>query len=224
MRNTLRRGIEAPNKTGTSRQILPSVLTLSAANSILVEISSIPDGLEQQDFLNRVVQVIHAHVKVYFVGFFVLDPDERWVVFRSGSAGKATDSFLRHGHKLDINHPQGWMGNVVHGHEILLVGLDEQKVLTYSLSTESHWSLDVEFKQEHGPLRWGGPLLPETRWELFLPLRSEKKVKGILWIHSSEISGFEMEDIILFQLLADQTSARLWLSNLDVVSKEGSAC
>lgn len=189
---------------------MASTLSPSAMNSILVDVASIPSELTQEEFLSMVAEVIHTYITVYFVGFFILDSESGWAVFHSGTPGEFTDTFLQQGFRLLVKYPQNWMdwmGNIFHNQKIYCVGAE---TLIYSLPTEWRQSPNVASGREEMPPLWGGPLLPETRWELYLPLRAGSEVKGVLWINRSTISRFELEDIIHFQLLADQLSTRLW--------------
>jgi hypothetical protein len=191
------------------------ILTLSAVNAILAKISRIPNVARQADFLGQVAQAIHSHAEIYFIGFLALSPDDEWSVFCGGSVGRYTDWMLSRGFKIELSldsYYGAWIRRVIYDHQILQVGLEGERMLIYSLLATLPWSLDIAFKGDEGrPFLWGAPLLPETRWELFLPLRSEDGVKGVIWIHSADAdSEFELQDIVLFQLLTDQITGRLW--------------
>ncbi len=178
------------------------IITLSSVNAILLEISSVSSELEQDQFLSNVIAIIHAHVEIYFIGFYLLDLEKECVAFRAGS-GQAGEYLRSSGHYFPIKASR--VEKVVLANKIHLMS---SEILTYSLPEEPWWSLDIKFAANEG-LNYVSPLLPETRWELFLPLRDQEKAMGIVWINTAEISGFSIEDIIYFQLLADQIAGRL---------------
>jgi GAF domain-containing protein/HAMP domain-containing protein len=53
------------------------------------------------------------------------------------------------------------------------------------------------------------PLLPNTRSEMALPLRSENKVIGVVDIQSNTLNAFSDDDVSVMQLLADQLAAAI---------------
>jgi GAF domain-containing protein/HAMP domain-containing protein len=53
------------------------------------------------------------------------------------------------------------------------------------------------------------PLLPDTRSEMALPLRSENKVIGVLDIQSNTPNAFSDDDVSIMQILADQLAAAI---------------
>jgi GAF domain-containing protein len=58
-------------------------------------------------------------------------------------------------------------------------------------------------------IRFGNPLLPETRSELALPLISRGDVVGALTIQSAHEDAFSAEDVTVLQTLADQLAGVL---------------
>lgn len=52
-------------------------------------------------------------------------------------------------------------------------------------------------------------MLPETRAEMLLPLRSAGQVIGVLDIESDRVNAFDDDDVILLKTLADETSVAL---------------
>ncbi len=59
------------------------------------------------------------------------------------------------------------------------------------------------------PLFSPSELLPDTRSEVLLPLRSAGQVIGVLDIESDRLNAFDDDDIILLKTLADETSVAL---------------
>ena len=56
----------------------------------------------------------------------------------------------------------------------------------------------------NSPMHVPHPLLPETRSEIGLPLKSGSKIIGVLDIHSQQLNAFTPDNITVFQILADQ--------------------
>ncbi|MBI1881300.1 MAG: GAF domain-containing protein [Chloroflexi bacterium] len=156
--------------------------------------------LEQDEFLKHITEIIHTYVNISFLMFFVLDSDGEWVKFRTGTSGETTNFLLTKGYQLKA-------GMAVFVDKI---GLQSRNIFIYSLPTEAQNNLDIQLKEDQVP-NYFSPLLPETRSLLSLPLRFRGKLVGAWHICSSRDEGFELEDILHFQLLADQIAVRLFL-------------
>lgn len=178
---------------------MSKLINLTKVNAILSEISLLQDD-EQDQFLKHVIEIIHTYVDIYFLKFFLLDPESEWVIFRVGTSSEATDIMLARGYRLKVA-TAAFVGKIV---------LTGEHRLTYSLPTEPPYSLDIRFEADQG-INYVSPLLPEARSTLFLPLRFEGKLVGAWDISSSEFDGFELDDIVYLQLLADQLTVRLSL-------------
>jgi putative methionine-R-sulfoxide reductase with GAF domain len=61
----------------------------------------------------------------------------------------------------------------------------------------------LDYNQEY---KFGSPLLPETRWELAVPLRIEGKVIGVLKIDGADRDSFKYEDAKPIQIIADRVA------------------
>ncbi len=59
------------------------------------------------------------------------------------------------------------------------------------------------------PMYIRNDLLPDTRSEIALPIRVNKRTIGVLDIHSNTVSGFQPQDLELLQTIADQTGAAI---------------
>lgn len=178
---------------------MPNTISLSAVNSILSKIALLTDG-EQDHFLKQVIEIIHTYVDIYFLMFFLRETGSEWVIFRAGTSGEASNLLLSVGHRLKID-------TAVSVDKIVLRG---RNVSIYSLPITSPNNLDIQLEENQSP-NYLSPLLPETRLEFLLPLRLEEKIIGAWHICSSRDDGFELDDIIYFQLLADQIAVRLSL-------------
>lgn len=178
---------------------MSKLINLTTVNAILSEISLLRDDGQDQ-FLKHVIEIIHTYVDIYFLKFFLLDPESEWVIFRVGTSSEATAIMLSKGYRLKVTTAV-FVGKIV---------LTSEHRLTYSLPTEPPYSLDIHFEADQG-LNYVSPLLPKERSMLFLPLRFQGKLVGAWHISSSEFDGFELDDIVYLQLLADQLTVRLSL-------------
>ena len=194
-----------PNNTSSPNN--QPIMTLSALNAILIELCTIealfaPNEMGRRQLLDKIIEIIHSHIEIYFLGFFTLDMEEAVATFEAGSGevGKALQS---RGYQLPTENDR--VNKLINENELSIRG-DES--LIYSLAKSPAWNLNIKLKLARIG-NFGSPLLPDTRWELFLPMRDKQKVIGIFWVHTGDISGFSMEDITHFQFLADQISVRL---------------
>ena len=146
--------------------------------------------LDVKTLLQRVVDLLHEQLDLYYVGLFLVDtmttPAEfasaarrRWAVLRAGT-GKAGAQMVARRHRLEVGGSS-------------MIG---QCVVT----GEARIALDVGAEA----VRFDNPLLPDTRSELALPLKSRAGVIGALTIQSAEAAAFGAEDITVLQALADQ--------------------
>ena len=183
---------------------MPSTITLSAVNNILIEMSPL-QVVEPCEFLDCVIEIIHSYLDIYYQKFFLLDPqvdDEgTWVVFRAGTPGDFTRRMLSCGLRFQV------------GTAVLLdrIKLTNRDIHIYSLPMQREDCLKIELEEAQYSPRVAAPLLPDTRALLSIPLRCNDKYIGIWHISSSDGDTFEVDDIVHFQLLADQIATKLCL-------------
>ncbi len=124
----------------------------------------------------RVVELIRERFNLYYVGLFLAEGE--WAVLHAGT-GQAGQTMLANNHQLKIGEGMiGWA--VEHG--------------------EARIALDVG----DDAVRFENPVLPETRSEGALPLRSRGRVLGALTVQSREPAAFTVEIITTLQTMADQ--------------------
>lgn len=194
-----------PNNTSSPNN--QPIMTLSALNAILIELCTIealfaPNEMGRRQLLDKIIDIIHSHIEIYFLGFFTLDMKEAVAAFEAGS-GKVGKVLQSRGHQLPTENNR--INKLINENELWTRG---DVSLIYSLAPSPSWNLNIKLKLACIE-NFGAPLLPNTSWELFLPMRDKQKVIGIFWIHTDDISGFSIEDITHFQFLADQISVRL---------------
>ncbi|MGC9395250.1 MAG: GAF domain-containing protein [Anaerolineae bacterium] len=146
--------------------------------------------LEVDTLLQQAVDLLHEQLDLYYAGLFLVDtttaPAEfasasrrQWAVLRAGT-GEAGAQMVARRHRLEVGG-SSMIGRCV-------------------ATGEARIALDVGAEA----VRFENPLLPETRSELALPLRSRAGVIGALTIQSTEASAFGEDDITVLQALADQ--------------------
>ncbi len=146
--------------------------------------------LDVDSLIQQAVNLLRKQLDLYYAGLFLVDtmtapaefasvPRRQWAVLRAGT-GEAGAQMMARRHRLEVGGSS-------------MIG---QCVAT----GEARIALDVGAEA----VRFDNPLLPETRSELALPLRSRGGVIGALTIQSVEAAAFGQEDIAVLQALADQ--------------------
>jgi PAS domain S-box-containing protein len=146
--------------------------------------------MDLEVLLRQAMELLREQLDLYYAGLFLVDmteapaafastPRRRWAVLRAGTGAAGAQMAARR-HRLEVG------GNSMIG----------QCVAT----GEARIALDVGAEA----VRFDNPLLPETRSELALPLRSRGGVIGAVTIQSAEEAAFGQEDVAVLQALADQ--------------------
>ncbi len=188
---TLIGGLEAQVESRTQELARRSEYLATAAEVGRVA-SSI---LEEGQLMAEVVELIRSHLGLYYVGLFLNDAEQEWAVLRTGT-GEAGKQLLERQHRLQIG------GNSMVG-QCILTG-------------EGRIALDVGAEA----VRFDNKLLPETRSEAAIPLRSRGRILGALSIHSAVPAAFDQETITLLQTIADQVAVALDNAALFAESQE----
>ncbi|HKZ01772.1 MAG TPA: GAF domain-containing protein [Pyrinomonadaceae bacterium] len=132
-----------------------------------------------ETLLTLAAELIRKRFGVYHVGIFLVDELGEYAMLRAASS-EAAPTMLAQGHKLKV----GEVGIVGH----------------VARTGSPRIALDVGADAVH----FRNPLLPETRSEIGLPLRSRGITIGVLNIQATEPSAFSQQDIGTLQLLADE--------------------
>lgn len=144
------------------------------------------DAVQLQDIntlLQRTVDSIRDRFNFYHAQVFLVDAARENAVLIT-STGEVGKLLLERKHKLAVGSDS-------------IVGQVTSKGRTFI-------TLDTE--RSEVPHRFN-PLLPRTRSEMALPLRSGETVIGALDIQSVEPNAFGSEDVQIFQTLADQIAS-----------------
>ncbi len=154
---------------------------LDVASQVAREIAAARD---LETLLYQAVNAIRDQFSFYHAGIFLIDFGGEYAILRAAT-GQAGQEMLARGHRLKI----GEVGVVGH-----VAQTGEPRVAT-----------DVSQDQVH----FKNPLLPETRSEAALPLKSAGKVIGILDVQSTEPDAFDSESMSTFQLMSDQLTVAI---------------
>ncbi len=134
--------------------------------------------------LNLAVNLVRDRFKFYHAGIFMNDDRNEYAVLRSAT-GEAGREMLERAHKLRI----GQVGLVGHAAQ----------------TGEPRVALDVGQDAAH----YRNPLLPETRAEAAIPLKTGGRVIGVLDVQSTQPNAFDEESLQALQVLADQLATAI---------------
>ncbi|MBN1642416.1 MAG: GAF domain-containing protein [Anaerolineae bacterium] len=140
--------------------------------------------LDPEVLVQRVVTLIQDRFGLYYVGLFLVDESERWAVLRAGT-GTFGEVMLRQGHRLQVGG-QSMIGQCIQGNRPIV-------------------ALDVG----EAAVRFDNPLLPDTRSELALPVRSRGGVIGAMTIQSTSPAAFDRSYVDILQSMADQVGVAI---------------
>jgi GAF domain-containing protein len=136
------------------------------------------------ELLARATDLIWKNLETYHTSIFLVDKSNTWAVMLAAS-GEASRELVIRSFKLRIGQ-EGLIGYVTH-------------------FGESRTVPDV--LQE--PLYIPHPLLPATRSEVVLPIKSHSRILGALDVQSLHKSGISQEDIESLQTVAGHLAAAL---------------
>ncbi|MBN1811477.1 MAG: GAF domain-containing protein [Anaerolineae bacterium] len=140
--------------------------------------------LEVDQLIRQVVDLIRERFDLYYVGLFLLDEERQFAVLHAGT-GEAGQEMLVQGHRLEVGGGS-------------MIGQCTAKA-------EAAIALDVGEEAVH----FDNPLLPETRSEMALPLRSRGRIIGAMSVQSAEAAAFDEEDVSVMQTMADQVAVAI---------------
>lgn len=140
--------------------------------------------LEADRLIQQVVELIRDRFDLYYTGLFLVDEAGEWAVLEAGT-GEAGRKMLAQEHRLRVGGDSMIGQCVIH--------------------SEARIALDVGEEAVH----FDNPLLPETRSEGALPLRSRGRTIGALTIQSTEEAAFDRDTITVLQTMADQVAVAL---------------
>ena len=162
-------------------ELRKSALKLETIADVGREISVIRDI---DTLFNVSVDLIRNRFAYYHVGIFLVDERGEYAILRAASS-TAAEKMLAENYKIRVGQA-GMVGTVTQ------IG-----------------QANIAHESDLNSARMENPLLPETRSEIVLPLRSHNFTIGALDIQSSTSAAFDDKDIQTFQILADQLAVAI---------------
>lgn len=153
---------------------------LRAAAEVSQDVITILDPV---DLIPHVVELIRDRFNLYYVGLFLVDEDQEWAVLQAGT-GEPGKIMLEQGYRIRIG--EGMIGWCI-----------------------DHKQARVAMEAEQDTVRLVIPLLPYTRSEAALPLRSRGKVFGALTMQSDQPGVFDEATLAVLQTMVDQVGIAL---------------
>jgi GAF domain-containing protein len=153
---------------------------LESAAKVQHQLSLLPDP---NQLMHHIVETIREQFGFYYVGLFLIDPTNTWIVLQAGT-GKAGQLLLNRGQKVRFG--EGLVGWVV-------------------ANAESRVSLEVG----QDAIKLSTPELPLTRSEAVLPLITRERRIGAISMHSDRSGSFDRLLLDVLQIMADQVAVIL---------------
>jgi hypothetical protein len=150
--------------------------------AILDGIASIPDSSDVNKLMNHIVDIIREEGGFYFVSLYLMDTAKKWVVFQSG--------------------------NEEYREQILSLGL-KFRLDSSSIIGKAVVENDLQIFDYNREGCYMSPFLPDTRWELALPLNVEGDIIGVLKIEGSDRFSFSYDDAKPIQQVANRVAEKL---------------
>lgn len=148
--------------------------------NLATEVSSAATTILDRDMLiKEVVQLIRDRFNLYYVGLFLVDDKVDEAVLKAGT-GEAGRLQIERGHKHVIGGFSMIGTSIATGMPIIEQDVTKARAFKFN------------------------PLLPNTKAEIALPLRTRGRVIGALTIQSLEKNAFNTETVSILQTLADQ--------------------
>lgn len=150
------------------------------------------------DLLDRVAQLIRERFGYYHVGIFLIDESREYAVLHA-AGGEAGKLMLANQHKLKVG-------------QVGIVGFVAQR-------GEPRIALDVGADAVH----FRNPLLPYTRSEMALPIKTSERILGVLDVQSDKVNAFDQDNISIMQILTDQLGVSIERTRLLQELKQSAA-
>jgi signal transduction histidine kinase len=135
--------------------------------------------LDRDQLIREVVELIRGRFNFYYVGLFLIDEKGETAVLQSGT-GEAGRLQVERKHYQLIGGPSMIGTCIADGRAIVEQDVTQAKAFKFN------------------------PLLPNTRSELAMPLRTRGQIIGALTVQSNQKGAFTSETVAVLQSLADQ--------------------
>jgi GAF domain-containing protein/HAMP domain-containing protein len=172
-----------------TRELEQQNLEIQVAAEIARDISTFRNP---QDLLDTAVDHIVRRFGYYHAGIFLLDDLKQYAILRAASGPTSAD-MLTGMHKLRVGEV-GIVGNVAQ-------------------TGDSRVALDVELDRNY----YKNPLLPETRTEIAIPIKSSRDVIGVLDVQSNIPGTFNESELHVLEILSDLLAVAI--QNADLIQE-----
>jgi signal transduction histidine kinase/uncharacterized protein YigA (DUF484 family) len=174
-------------------QLLQTTRSISNQLGLAIQVSQAATTILDQELLvKEVTELIRERFNLYYAGLFLVDEARKMAVLKAGT-GEAGAIQLAKKHALPIGGGSMIGTAVASGHPI--VEQDVRKAKNFAFN----------------------PILPNTRSELALPLRSRGRVIGAITAQSEQIGAFNADTVKVLQSLADQLA--IAIENADLFTQ-----
>jgi signal transduction histidine kinase/CheY-like chemotaxis protein len=164
--------------------LLQTTRAYSAQLQVAAEVSrAISATLDRDLLIREVVKLIRDQFDLYYVGLF-LSNDRNEAVLQAGT-GEAGKALVAQNYRLSLNN-HSMIGQAI-----------------------THHTAQVEQDVRRAAIFLPNPLLPHTRAEAAVPLRSRGQTIGALTVQSREVGAFGAEIMAVLQSLADQIATAI---------------
>jgi GAF domain-containing protein len=192
---------ERANELGKANALLQK-RTLQLQIAAEVSSAATSSVLDQDELAQQVVNLLKDQFNLYYVGLFLTqDADthagdvetgdgKRWARLKAGT-GEAGQHLLATGHQVQID-ASSMIGRCI---------TDARPRITADVGAPDAARLGEYIKIAR--------LLPDTRSEIALPLRSRGRVIGALTLQSDEYNAFSQDDVPVLQTMADQIAVAI---------------
>ncbi|HNT74975.1 MAG TPA: GAF domain-containing protein [Anaerolineae bacterium] len=140
--------------------------------------------LDPDALLRETVRLVRDRFDLYYVGLFLLDEEETYLVLQAGT-GEPGKQMMATGYRLLLNA--------------------DAPIARCVTTAQACIALDVGDEAHH----FDNPLLPDTRSEMALPLRAQRRAIGALTIQSRREAAFDETNILVMQTMADQVAVAI---------------
>jgi len=134
--------------------------------------------------LSRIVNLLKERFNFYHVAVYLLDTPRNFAIVREAS-GEAGQELKQRGHRLAVGSRS-------------IIGSISASGTTLAIPDVSQ-----------SPIYYAHQLLPETRGEIGIPLKSGDKVIGVLDLQYNHVNAFNQNDLVVLQILADQIAVAI---------------
>lgn len=147
-------------------------------------------GVEFEQFLDEIVSLVNTTFNLYHTHIYLID-EERAVLSILKGFGRLGEEMKRKGHRIPLIASQSLVSQAARKGKLVLVN-----------------------DTRNDPLWLPNPLLPHTRSELAIPVKTGNKIWGVLDLQSDKAYGITRQQVDALQAVAIQISIAVRNANL----------